>query len=97
VQGELGDNNELDYGQPTKIKSRERKRYFYKIRPKMKIFSDEFIGFLKQTLICSWKGHRKGGWVEVYWAPAHSIGYQSRFCEVCHKELETTGEKGAKN
>lgn len=60
---------------------------------KMKIFTDDFTDFLKQTLICSWKGHQKGKWIEVYWALAHSAGYKARFCEVCHKELETTKEK----
>ena len=56
----------------------------------MKILTDEFTNFLKQTFICSFFGHKKGEWVEVYWAPAHSAGYQSRFCQVCNKELETT-------
>jgi len=56
----------------------------------MKIFADEFVNFIKQAFLCSWRGHKKGKWVEVYWALAHSAGYQSRFCEVCHKEIETT-------
>ena len=56
----------------------------------MKIFTFEFTNFLKQTLICSWKGHKKGKWVDVYWAPGHSCGYRSIFCKVCHKELKTT-------
>lgn len=55
----------------------------------MKIFTDEFTNFLKRGLICSWNGHRKGKWVDVYWAPGHSSGYQSRFCEICRKEMET--------
>ncbi|OGK25131.1 hypothetical protein A3A46_02315 [Candidatus Roizmanbacteria bacterium RIFCSPLOWO2_01_FULL_37_13] len=59
----------------------------------MKIFTDEFINFLKQSLICSWRGHRKGKWMEVWWAPAHSTGYKSKFCNICNKELETTREK----
>lgn len=59
----------------------------------MKIFSDEFENFLKRTFICSMVGHKRGKWVEVYWAIAHSAGYQSRFCEVCRKELETTRNK----
>lgn len=56
----------------------------------MKIFTDEFKNFLKQTFICSLAGHKKGKWIEVYWAIAHSAGYKSRFCQVCYKELETT-------
>jgi len=62
-------------------------------RDKMKIFSDEFTDFLKRTLICFWRGHKRGKWIEVYWAVAHSAGYKSRFCEICHKELETTRRK----
>lgn len=56
----------------------------------MKIFDQEFINFLKQTFLCSWKGHKKGKWTEVYWGLGHSAGYQSRFCETCNKELQTT-------
>lgn len=56
----------------------------------MQIFTDEFKNFIKASLICSWRGHRKDKWVDVYWALTHSSGYQSRFCEVCNKELETT-------
>lgn len=59
----------------------------------MQIFTDEFKNFVKKTLICSWRGHKKGKWVEVYWAIAHSAGYQSKFCKVCNKELETTRKK----
>ena len=59
----------------------------------MKIFSQEFINFLSQTLLCSWRGHKKGKWAEVYWAVAHSAGYKSRFCEICNKELETTRKR----
>jgi hypothetical protein len=59
----------------------------------MKIFTDEFSNFVKQILICSWRGHKKGKLIEVYWAMAHSAGYKSRFCEICHKELETTRRK----
>jgi len=56
----------------------------------MRIFSDEFTNFIKQILVCSIRGHKKGPWQEVYWAIAHSAGYKSRFCEICNKELETT-------
>lgn len=59
----------------------------------MKIFTDEFKNFLKEYLICSWYGHKKGKWSEVYWALAHSAGYQSRFCLVCNKELESNKNK----
>lgn len=59
----------------------------------MKILSREFKNFLKRTFICSFLGHKKGGWVEVYWAPAHSAGYKSIFCEICNEELETTRAK----
>ena len=59
----------------------------------MKIFSDEFANFVKRISICLWKGHQKGNWTEVYWAVAHSAGYKSRFCEVCHQELETPRNK----
>lgn len=59
----------------------------------MKIFTDEFTNFIKQSILCSWRGHKKSRWMEVWWAPAHSAGYQSRFCLVCRKELETTREK----
>lgn len=62
-------------------------------KKEMKIFTDEFVNFLKRTFWCSWRGHKKGKWVEVYWAVAHSAGYKSRFCEICHKALETTKEK----
>ncbi|MBI4067447.1 hypothetical protein HY407_03615 [Candidatus Gottesmanbacteria bacterium] len=59
----------------------------------MKIFTDEFINFLKRDLICSWRGHHKSKWVDVYWAPAHATGYQSRFCDICRKELETNRKR----
>ena len=55
----------------------------------MQIFTNEFKNFLKRTLICSWRGHEKREWVEVYWAIGHSAGYRARFCDTCHKELET--------
>ena len=60
----------------------------------MKIFSDEFINFLRQKTICSWRGHKKSKLVEVYWAPGHSSGYRSKFCETCNEELETTRKDG---
>jgi len=25
--------------------------------------------------------------IEVYWAPGHSSGYSSRFCECCNKQM----------
>lgn len=59
----------------------------------MKIFTDEFINFLKRTFICSLASHKKGRWVEIYWALGHSAGYKSKFCEICNKELETTRTK----
>lgn len=59
----------------------------------MKIFTDDFINFLKRTFICSLTGHKKGGLMEVHWALGHSAGYKSKFCEICNKELETTRNK----
>ena len=59
----------------------------------MQIFTEDFKNLLKQSFICSWRGHKKGKWEDVYWAPAHSTGYMSRFCTICSKELETTRKK----
>ncbi len=56
----------------------------------MKIFSHEFESLVKSVLICSWRGHKKGKWREVYWAVAHSAGYKARYCEFCNLQLETT-------
>ena len=55
----------------------------------MQIFTNEFKNFIKKSLICSWRGHEKRKWAEVYWAIGHSAGYYARFCNICHKELET--------
>ena len=56
----------------------------------MKIFADEFVSIAKRILICSWMGHKKGGWGKVYWAVAHSAGYKAKYCKFCHQQLETT-------
>jgi hypothetical protein len=59
----------------------------------MQLLTTEFKNLLKQIFICSWRGHKKSSWFEVWWAIGHSAGYRVKVCLVCNKELETTKKK----
>lgn len=54
----------------------------------MKIFTDEFICFVKKNAVCRWIGHKKGDWIEHLGFMAHGPVYKARDCEVCGEELE---------
>jgi len=54
----------------------------------MSVFNPRFISFLRRKLLCSWLGHKNDGtWMEQWWAPGHSTGFQVQVCRRCFKQL----------